>query len=128
MEALVKSLHLLNRVHFLGPLSPPDLAETYHASDVFLLTSQFEGMPIGVLEALACGLPVVATDTGEIKTVVRDRETGRIVGDRNTVTLTDALLDVLQNPDRYPSERCSRSVHAYRPNSVLPSFLNYSAR
>lgn len=123
MEESVKSLHLQNRVHWLGSLSPSELAEILHASDVFLLTSQFEGMPIGVLEALACGLPVVATDTGEIKTVVRDGETGRIAGDRNTLTLTAALLDILQNPDRYPRERCSQSVHSYRPDSVLPSFF-----
>lgn len=69
------------RVHLLGYVT--DIAPLYAASDVFLLTSANEGTPVVAIEALAAGVPVVATDAGGTRTVVDDGETGLLapVGD-----------------------------------------------
>ena len=62
------------RVHLLGALPRPQVAEQMWAADALLLASRFEGMPITVIEALATGLPVVATAVGEVPRLVRTGE------------------------------------------------------
>jgi glycosyltransferase involved in cell wall biosynthesis len=80
-EALARELSVSDRVRFLGYVS--DLGSWYAAFDAFLLTSENEGAPVVAIEALAAGVPVVATAAGGTGTVVDDRETGYLapVGD-----------------------------------------------
>ena len=80
-EALAKELGVANRVRFLGYVS--DMGSWYSAFDAFLLVSENEGTPVVAIEALAAGVPVVATDAGGTRTVVDDGETGFVlpVGD-----------------------------------------------
>jgi glycosyltransferase involved in cell wall biosynthesis len=72
---------LTNLVHFLGKIDV--VAPLLASADLFLLPSQFESFGLSALEALACGVPVVGSDTGGIPEVVRDGVTGvlRPVGD-----------------------------------------------
>jgi N-acetyl-alpha-D-glucosaminyl L-malate synthase BshA len=81
IEALVTSLGLRDHVRFLGERG--DLIATLQQSDVFLLPSQTESFGLAALEAMACGVPVVATDVGGVSEVVADGETGFLaaVGD-----------------------------------------------
>jgi glycosyltransferase involved in cell wall biosynthesis len=81
VEALARELGVDERVRLLGYVD--DIASVYAASDVFLLTSANEGTPVVAIEALAAGVPVVATDAGGTRTVVDDGETGVLapVGD-----------------------------------------------
>ena len=72
--ALAEELGVSERVRFLGYRD--DLGALYCAFDVFLLTSANEGAPVVVIEALAAGVPVVATDAGGTASVVDDGETG----------------------------------------------------
>lgn len=86
-----------DRFHFL-PFTPPS---THHlkALDVYVLPSAWEAMPIGVLEALACGVPQVVTDvegTGEATT----SDTGVLVKPGDVRELADALAGMLEDPDR----------------------------
>lgn len=67
---------------------------------VFALSSIDEGAPNAILEAMASGLPVVATDAGGVADVVRDGQTGRVVPQRNPQALCAALADLLQDADR----------------------------
>jgi len=80
-EALVTSLGLGGHVRFLG--EPADLPALLQASDVFLLPSQSESFGLAALEAMACGVPVVASDVGGIPEVVVDGVSGFLapVGD-----------------------------------------------
>jgi N-acetyl-alpha-D-glucosaminyl L-malate synthase BshA len=80
-EALVASLGLGDHVRFLG--EPADLPALLQASDVFLLPSQSESFGLAALEAMACGVPVVASDVGGIPEVVVDGVSGFLapVGD-----------------------------------------------
>jgi glycosyltransferase involved in cell wall biosynthesis len=73
-ESLARDLGISERVRFLGYRD--DLGALYSAFDVFLLTSANEGAPVVVIEALAAGVPVVATDAGGTASVIDEGETG----------------------------------------------------
>lgn len=76
---LADSLGLLNRVSFAGQRD--DIPELLQASDVFVMPSDREGFAISCLEAMSCGLPVLAADASGLRDLVSDGETGRLVQD-----------------------------------------------
>ncbi len=63
-------------VRFLGRLAQPDLAEVYRKSDIFVLPSFFDGLPLTVIEALACGDRVVMTDLPGIREWIEEYAPG----------------------------------------------------
>jgi L-malate glycosyltransferase len=77
LHQLARELHIHERVHFLGNVNP--IEEVYRTIDVFILNSQSEGMSNTILEAMASGLPVVATAVGANPQLICDRETGYLV-------------------------------------------------
>ncbi len=70
---------LKDRVFLIGPRPQEELAEWYSAADLFCLASRREGCPNVVIEAMACGAPVVAVDVGGIRELVGNESNGRIV-------------------------------------------------
>jgi glycosyltransferase involved in cell wall biosynthesis len=78
-----------------GPQPLPKVADYIGAADVFTLPSHAEGTPNVVLEALACGIPVVATRVGGIPDVLADARTGIVVEPRDPVSLAGGLLAAL---------------------------------
>jgi glycosyltransferase involved in cell wall biosynthesis len=98
LQALTGSLGLADRVRFSGKATPTEIAAALGAADVFVLSSLSENMPLAVLEALCCGLPVAATDVGGIpEAVVAD---GALAPAGNPEALAAAIASVL---DRYGS-------------------------
>lgn len=81
-----------DHIRFLGVRS--DIRDLYAASDAVVLPSLWEGMPNVILEALASGLPVVATNVGGVSEVVNDGENGFLVPTRDPVALAQALKKV----------------------------------
>ncbi len=82
------------------PGARDDVPELLRAMDVFALPSQAEGISNTILEAMACGLPVVATDVGGNAELVVEGETGRLVPANDPQALAAALRELLDNPQR----------------------------
>jgi teichuronic acid biosynthesis glycosyltransferase TuaC len=95
LRAQVARLGLDDRVHFLGPVPPEGLKWPLSAADVFVLATRNEGWANVILEAMACGLPVVATDVGGNREVVAHDTLGRIVPFGDQAGLTRALDEAL---------------------------------
>jgi len=91
----VEQLEVSSSVKVLGPRS--DVPDLLNISDVFVLPSLWEGMPNAVLEAMAAGLPVVATDVDGTSEVVVNGKTGLLVPPRNSRSLQLAILRLLNN-------------------------------
>jgi glycosyltransferase involved in cell wall biosynthesis len=96
LRARVAAAGLEDRVHFLGALPPEELKWPLSAADVFVLASRNEGWANVFLEAMACGLPVVATDVGGNREVVCRPELGAIVPFGDQAALTHALGEALR--------------------------------
>ena len=99
---------LSNRVQRVGELAPQQLAKWYQAADLLLLTSLAEGRPNVVLEAMARGLPVVATDAGGTRELLQGSP-GLLVGDSSVASLASATTTMLSSP---PSAQACRDAAA----------------
>jgi len=114
---LINNLNLTENVTFLGCKSASEIARLMNISDIFLLTSSFEGMPLVVLESLACGLPVVSTDVGEVPLVVKIGMSGKIVNTHNPMDIAEAVVEVISNrPSPY---LCKSAVENYSQEKIL---------
>ena len=95
LEALARSLGLQERVRFAGHIDDP--APFYAGFDVFALSSDTEQMPLSVIEAMAAGLPVAATDVGDVRAMLAD-ENAPFVGQLRDADLAGALAALLGDP------------------------------
>ena len=78
---------------------------------VVVLPSYREGLPVSLLEAGACGKPIIATDVPGCREVVRHRVNGLLIRPRNAIALTDAILLLLENPElRHELGRRGREI------------------
>lgn len=77
-----------------------DVPDLLHAADIFVLSSRQEGFPITILEAMAAGKPIVATDVGGCAEAVVDGETGLIVPPEDPAALAEAIASLLADPER----------------------------
>jgi glycosyltransferase involved in cell wall biosynthesis len=85
------ALEQLGHARFLGPLPRQGVLELFLAADASLLSSSWENFPHTVVEALAVGTPVIATDTGGVAEVVRDGENGLLVEPGDVAKLSVAI-------------------------------------
>lgn len=125
LRALAGVLGISERVRLLGLRE--DVARLLTAADVFVQPSRSEGLPLAVLEAMAAGLPVVASRVGGIHEAVIEGETGRLVLPGEPAALAAALADVLDTPGR--RELLGRAGHerAAREFSVARMAQRYRA-
>jgi glycosyltransferase involved in cell wall biosynthesis len=91
LRSHVRESGLTGFVRFHGILGTPALRDLYESSHVFVLPSRSEGLPMALLEAMAFGLPVVATRVGGIPDVIEDGESGLLIQPARTGELVDAL-------------------------------------
>jgi glycosyltransferase involved in cell wall biosynthesis len=96
LRAQVAQLGLGDHVHFLGALPPEEVRRTVSAADVSVLATRNEGWANVLLEAMACGVPVVATDVGGNAEVVCRDDLGTIVRFDDHAALLAALRDALR--------------------------------
>ena len=109
IKGLLRDLGIAEAVTCKGIVSAADLLRLYQGAQLFVLPSNQEGLGIVVLEALACGTPVVATRCGGPEGLVIDGETGLNVPVGDVEGMTAAILDLLGDPARlaWMRERCA---------------------
>ncbi|MCW5729132.1 MAG: glycosyltransferase family 4 protein [Alphaproteobacteria bacterium] len=98
LARLAQSLGLAERVRFLGRLPQERLRLVYSAADLLLLTSLSEGWPNVVLEAMACGSPVVSVPLPGIEEIITNPRVGAVAADRRPSTLAQAARRLLEGP------------------------------
>jgi glycosyltransferase involved in cell wall biosynthesis len=120
LEAEIAALQLQDSVTLLGALPGLEISKVLWAADLFALSSAYEGMPIAVLEALACGLPIVSTNVGEVTRVVRTGFNGAVVSERSPRAMSRAMLETLRQSGRSVIEQnCFSSVIPFTAEAVL---------
>jgi phosphatidylinositol alpha-1,6-mannosyltransferase len=98
IEARAAALQLADRVIFAGAVPHRDVPAWYRAADVFVLPSEFDNSPNVALEAMASGVPVVATDVGGVRHYVQDGVNGALVPAGNAPAVADAIGRYLADP------------------------------
>ena len=98
LRALAERLGLADRVLFGGAVGQDAIGAHYEAASVFCLPSFWEGIPVVLMEAMACRRPVIATAVAGVRELVRDAETGLLVSPGREDELADALQCLLEDP------------------------------
>ncbi|HET9494391.1 MAG TPA: glycosyltransferase [Chloroflexia bacterium] len=113
LRAQAARLGLGSSVKFAGWVAREEIVQHYQAADAFVLPSLDEGLPNVMLEAMACGKALVATDISGNRELVRDGENGLLVPVGDVSALTEALRRVVTNPElRAEMGRKSRNMAA----------------
>jgi glycosyltransferase involved in cell wall biosynthesis len=98
IKALTTSLNLADRCIFLG--NQRDMRSVYNGCDVTVLLSRHEGTPNVLLESMACGVPVVASNIADNAVIVRDGETGHVVPREDDSAAAQCVQKLLADPLR----------------------------
>jgi len=143
LEILTSRLGVAQRVFFAGRVAQQNLSVYYSAADILILASSREGWPNVLLEAMACGTPVVATNVGGIPEVVTTPTVGRLTTDRSVAGFLPLVSDLWEHyPERAAVRRYTeefgwkattdaqlsifRSISAGQPLSVDDGFSSIS--
>lgn len=116
LEQLVNRLGLEQRVNFVGWVESETKFELMQNSHIFVLAAKAESFGMGLIEAMACGLPVIALDRGPIRDVV-STDTGLLVKSDTAECLSDAILDIEKNIAAY-QDGPNRVVTIFNPKHI----------
>jgi D-inositol-3-phosphate glycosyltransferase len=110
LRKLAHNLEVQDVVDFRGLIKHEDLPHFYNAADACVVPSYYESFGLVALESLACGTPVVATDVGSHKNLIRQGETGYIIEGNDPCRLADRIALLLSNSES--NARRARSIRA----------------
>jgi glycosyltransferase involved in cell wall biosynthesis len=99
LEASAKEYGISQQVHFAGFVDQKTITDTLRSSDIFVLPSFAEGIPVALMEAMAMGVPVIATYVGGITELVIDKITGQMIYPSDKEGLANAIAYYIDNPD-----------------------------
>lgn len=119
---LIKSLQIEGVIQWVGWCNPEDLIRLYHQAQIFVLPSYHEGLPMAILEAMACGLPVVSTRVGGIPEVIEDGENGFLInpGDRQALL---AAISTLLADGPLRAAMGSKNIEKIREKYDIPIYV-----
>jgi glycosyltransferase involved in cell wall biosynthesis len=120
IESAINTMGLHEAVLMLGERH--DIPEILRAADVFVLSSQSEGMPVTILEAMGAGLPVIASDVGGVAEVVEHGRTGWLAPAGSPEALAQAVMEMAADPDRAAAMGAAGLARA-RERFDLPAVL-----
>jgi glycosyltransferase involved in cell wall biosynthesis len=121
LRALARALGVHERVCFVGTVPKVQVPSYLKACDVFVLNSTYEGLPHVLLEALAAGLPVIATDVGGSSEVVEHECNGLLIPPRDPLALRHALLRILGSAEERTRlvQQGQRTLARFRPQRMI---------
>lgn len=122
-ERLCRELNLCEHVKFLGKQEA--LVELLNAADIFLIPSQSESFGLAALEAMACGLPVVASSVGGLPELVKHNETGFIAEIGDIDRMAKYVIDLLSNDKKYQifsTNARNRAVNLFDKSKIIPIY------
>ncbi len=99
LEGMARDLGILDRVHFLGPLDEAAKMRELYAADLLILPSLAEGLPSSITEAMAVGVPVIATNIAGTSELVESGKTGLLVRPSDPQALADAIIRMIDSYD-----------------------------
>ena len=134
VEQAIKQMGLLDSVQITGVVDKPE--DYYHMMDVFLLTSHFEGVPLVILEAMACGLPVVATAVGAIPRLLKNgcgavvAKQGLDLNDVERDYFVERMVEISTSPELLKMGVMARNriVRSFSMSRYEKSVLDYFLR
>ena len=121
--SLIKDLHLENQVHLLG--FRPDVKDIMGASDIFLFTTLQEGLPRSLMEAMACGLPCIASKVRGNVDLIEDRVNGILCDAKDINQFANAIMTLCSNKtirEQY-AEKSIQSIRNYDVSVVKKEIL-----
>ncbi len=98
LERLTVEKGLTKQLRFLGWIDRKDIVNLYHQADLFVTATTWEGMPNTVLEAMACGLPVIGSRASGLGELVREGVNGYLVDINDKSVMAERLADLINNP------------------------------
>jgi glycosyltransferase involved in cell wall biosynthesis len=98
LESLADELGIRTQLSFLGRRE--DMPSVYASLDIAVSSSRQEGLPMAILEGMASGLPWIATDVGDVSTVILNDDTGLLIPSENIDLLSKALIGLSQDANR----------------------------
>jgi glycosyltransferase involved in cell wall biosynthesis len=121
LEEKIRTLGLERNVEMLGEVNRT--AEYLAETDIFLLSSNYEGLPLSVLEAMSHGVPVVATDVGGVREAVLNKQTG-LLSERRNVARFSANIEVLANKPDLRKQYGEMALSHYEKNFTADRMVN----
>lgn len=124
LQSLAADLQL-KKTTFLGQVNPNLIAGVYDAADVYLNASEIDNQPLSLLEAFACGIPIVTTDAGGIPYIVTNRVNGLVVRCGDVEELARQAIALLRAPDltKQMIDRGRKECEKYSWTAVKDSWL-----
>ncbi len=123
LEDQARRLGVADRLSMPGHLEPQAMRDCFRQASVFALPSRSEGLPLALLEAMACGLPVVASQVGGIPSVVTP-ESGVIVPPEDAVALREGLAAVLAGRTAASGEGARRQAAGFSRRSMVNAYIS----
>jgi glycosyltransferase involved in cell wall biosynthesis len=115
----------LDNLYFVGPMPNSQVLKYYQATDVCIIPSEEEGFPRKLLEAMACGLPIVAFDVGGIRDILGSKQQRFVVGRGDLEAFVSRVMECVQQPElrRELSEENLQMVQRFSTDRVAQMFV-----
>ena len=121
IKKYINNTSAINLFYFAGPVFEQDeLRRIYNKASILMISSFFEGIPMVILESIACGTPVISTNVGGIKKLIADNKICFVNDQRNPIEFADLIQSIPDNPDSSSEEfRFSSSNASILINKIL---------
>lgn len=122
LKALAQELQIADHVHFLGYRN--DISAICQASDLFVFMSKQEGLPVAMMEAMACGVPVICSDVRGNTDLVENGVSG-IISESTPEKLAENILQLVSNPSKLQklSAQAAKMIQKFDLSTVEPEML-----